>query len=206
MQYLKFDTYILGLGFSSSKVDHYVYSKLVGDHFIYVVLYFDDMLLIGNNMEIIKNSIQLSSKFDMKYLGDVNFLLGMEIKRDWVRKKLLFNQRKCVKTILHRFNMQECKPVTVLTLVGVKFSTQTEEEVKDVSHVPYAIVVGSLTYAMVYTTLAIACAVKILSRYMSKLGKGHWTTTKRVFKYLHCTSDYAFCYQGRLSSHREINI
>jgi hypothetical protein len=42
MWYQKFDTYILGLGFSRSKAYHCVYSKIVGDHFIYVVLYVDD--------------------------------------------------------------------------------------------------------------------------------------------------------------------
>jgi hypothetical protein len=39
---------------SISRVDHYVYSKQVGNHFIYVVLYVDDMLLVGNNMDVIK--------------------------------------------------------------------------------------------------------------------------------------------------------
>jgi hypothetical protein len=32
-----------------------VYFKLIGDHFIYLVLYVDDMLLIGNNKEIIED-------------------------------------------------------------------------------------------------------------------------------------------------------
>jgi hypothetical protein len=31
-----------------------VYFKLIGDHFIYLVLYVDDMLLLGNNKEIIQ--------------------------------------------------------------------------------------------------------------------------------------------------------
>jgi hypothetical protein len=53
MWYQKFDTYMLGLGFTRSKEDHYVYFKLIGDHLIYLVLYVDDMLLIGNNKEII---------------------------------------------------------------------------------------------------------------------------------------------------------
>ena len=48
MWYKKFDTYMLGLGFTRSKVDHCVYFKLVSDHIIYLVLYVDDMLLIGN--------------------------------------------------------------------------------------------------------------------------------------------------------------
>jgi hypothetical protein len=53
MWYKKFDTYVLGLGFTRSKEDHFVYFKLTGDHLIYLVLYVDDMLLIGNNKEII---------------------------------------------------------------------------------------------------------------------------------------------------------
>jgi hypothetical protein len=55
MWYQKFDTYMLGLGFTRSKEDHCVYSKLIGDHLIYLVLYVDDMLLIGNNKEIIQD-------------------------------------------------------------------------------------------------------------------------------------------------------
>ena len=43
MWYQNFDTYILGLGFMRSKADHSVYSKQVGDRFINIVLYVDDM-------------------------------------------------------------------------------------------------------------------------------------------------------------------
>jgi hypothetical protein len=83
MWYQKFDTYMLGLGFTRSKEDHCVYFKLIGDHLIYLVLYVDDMLLIGNNKEIIQDvKTQLSSKFDMKDISASNFILGMEIKRD----------------------------------------------------------------------------------------------------------------------------
>jgi hypothetical protein len=32
-----------------------VYFKLIGDHLIYLVLYVDDMLLIGNKKEIIQD-------------------------------------------------------------------------------------------------------------------------------------------------------
>jgi hypothetical protein len=101
MWYQNFDTYMLGLGFVRSRVDHCVYSKQVGNHFIYVVLYVDDMLLVGNNMVVIKEvKSQLSSKFDMKDLGVANVILGMEIKRDRANRKLWLNQRKYVETIL----------------------------------------------------------------------------------------------------------
>jgi hypothetical protein len=90
--YQKFDTYMLGLGFTRSKEDHCVYFKLIGDHLIHLVLYVDDMLLIGNNKEIIQDvKTQLSSKFDMKDLGAANLILGMEIKRDREKRKIWLN-------------------------------------------------------------------------------------------------------------------
>ena len=78
MWYQKFDTYIWGLGITRSKGDHCVYFKLIGDRVIYLVLYVDDMLLIGNDKEIIQDlKTQLLSKFDMKDLGATNYILGM---------------------------------------------------------------------------------------------------------------------------------
>jgi hypothetical protein len=92
MWYKKFDTYILGLGFTRSKEDHYVYFKLIGDHLTYLVFYVDDMLPIGNNNEIIQDvKTQFPSKFDMKDFGASNFILDMEIKKDWKRRKLWLN-------------------------------------------------------------------------------------------------------------------
>jgi len=53
MWYQKYDTFILGLGFTRSKADHCVYFKLIGYRVIYLVLYVDDMLLVGNDKEVI---------------------------------------------------------------------------------------------------------------------------------------------------------
>ena len=114
MWYQKVDTYIQGLSFTRRKEDHCVYFKLIGDHVIYLVLYVDDMFFIGNGKEIIQYlKTQLFSKFDMKDLGATNYILGMEIKRDWEKRK-----RKYVETILQRFNMQDSKPVNVPIPVG----------------------------------------------------------------------------------------
>ena len=98
--------------------------------------------------------------------------------------------------------MQECKLVKVPIPVGVNSSLdqcpKTHEEEEDMSHVPSTSVVGSLMYAMVCTRPDIAHAVGVLSRYMSKPVKDHWTTIKRVFRYLHGTTSYGLFYQGRI--------
>ena len=106
--------------------------------------------------------------------------------------------------------MQECKSVKVPIPVGVKLSTdqcpKTHEEEEDMSHVPYASVVGNLMYAMVCTRPYIAHAVGFLSSYMSKPGKKHWTTIKRVFRYLRGTTNYGLCYQGRTGLEKVVDI
>ena len=106
--------------------------------------------------------------------------------------------------------MLECKPVRVPIPIGVKLSMDqcpmTHEQEEDMSCVPFGIVVGSLMYEMVCTRLSIAHAVEFLSRYMSKPWKEHWTTIKRVFRYLCGTTSYGLCYQGRLGLDRVVDI
>eukprot|EP00253_Pinus_taeda_P007747 PITA_07747 len=83
---------------------------------------------------------------------------------------------------------------------------KTQEEEEDMSHVPYASVVDSLMYVMVCTRPDIARVLGVLSRFMSKLGKEHWTVVKRVFRYLRATSDYGLCYQERPGLDRVLDI
>ena len=74
------------------------------------------------------------------------------------------------------------------------------------SHVLYVSAVGSLMYAMVCTRPNIAHAVGVLNRYLSKPGKEHWTTVKRVFTYLRVTTNYGLCYQGRPGLDKVVDI
>jgi hypothetical protein len=100
--------------------------------------------------------------------------------------------------ILQRFNMHGSKPIKVPIPMGVNLSAdqcpKTREEEEDMSHVLYASVVSHLMYEIVCSRPDIAHAVGVLRRYMSKPGKEHWTTVKRVFRYLCGTTNYGLCY------------
>eukprot|EP00253_Pinus_taeda_P034798 PITA_34798 len=105
---------------------------------------------------------------------------------------------------------KDSKLVKVPIPVGVRLSVEqcpkTQKEEEDMSHVPYASAVGSLMYAMVYNRPDIAYAMGVLSKFMLKLGKEHWTVVKRVFRYLRGTSNYGLCYQGRPRLDKVLNI
>ena len=56
---------------------------------MFLVLYVDDILLIENDVGVMSSvKVQLSSQFDMKDLGEANFILGIKLQRD--RKNKMF--------------------------------------------------------------------------------------------------------------------
>jgi hypothetical protein len=57
-------------------------------------------------------------------------------------------------------------PILVGPRLFVEQCPKTQEEIEDATCVPYASVVGSLTYVMVYTRRDIAHAVGVLRRYI----------------------------------------
>jgi hypothetical protein len=106
--------------------------------------------------------------------------------------------------------MKQCKLVKVPIPVGTRLSTEqlpkTREEYEHMPRVPYASVVGILMYAMVCARLDIAHAMGVWSRYMSKPGKENCTIVKRVFRYLHGTTNHAIYYQGRVGQNRVLYV
>ena len=83
------------------------------DKFIILLLYVDDMLIVGQDADIIqKLKMELSKTFDMKDLGSVKRILGMEILRDRKAGKLWLSQERYIEWMLERFNMKNSKPVS----------------------------------------------------------------------------------------------
>jgi ATP-binding cassette subfamily B (MDR/TAP) protein 1 len=59
------------------------------DVFIILLLYMDDMLVIGPNKDRVQElKAQLAREFDMKDLGPANKILGMQIYRDRSKRKI----------------------------------------------------------------------------------------------------------------------
>ena len=87
--YLRFHRAVLSNGFTMIKEDHRVYIKRSKGSFIILSLYVDDILLAGNDMKmIIATKGWLSSNFEMKDMGEADYILGVKILRDRSKKLL----------------------------------------------------------------------------------------------------------------------
>ncbi|KAI3753641.1 hypothetical protein L2E82_25700 [Cichorium intybus] len=75
-------------------------------------------------------------------------------------------------------------------------SPSTDEEIADMSRVPYASAVGSIMYAMTRTRPDVAFALSMVSRYQGNPGRAHWTAVKNILKYLHKTKNFVLVLGG----------
>ena len=73
--------------------DHCVYVKRSKGSFIILSLYVNDILLAGNDVEMIVATKEwLFSNFEMKDMGEVDYILGVKIFRDHSKKILGLSQ------------------------------------------------------------------------------------------------------------------
>jgi hypothetical protein len=190
--YKRFDSFMLAHGFKRSQYDSCVYIKFVNGSPIYFMLYVDDMLIVAKSKkEITTLKAQLSSEFEMKNLGVVKKILGMEIIRDNKSGLLFLSQHDYINKVVHHFNMPDAKKVTTPIPPHFKLSaTQcpvTDEDIEYMARVPYSSAVGSLMYAMVCSHPNFSYAMSLVSR-MANPGKEHWKVVQWIFRYLRGTS------------------
>jgi hypothetical protein len=77
---VKLDTTLKGLRFNQSPLEHGLYARGVGDTRLLVVVYVDDLIIIGScSKEISSFKAQMQVEFRMSDLGPVSFYLGIEV-------------------------------------------------------------------------------------------------------------------------------
>ena len=99
----------------------------------FLLLYVDDILLIGNNTEFL-HSIKgyLNKNISMKDLGEVAYILGSKIYRDRSRRSIGLSQSTYLDEVLKKFKMDQSKKGFLPVLEGVKLSqTQSPTTTED---------------------------------------------------------------------------
>ena len=71
-----------------------------------------------------------------------------------------------------------CSPLAGHLKLSSKQCSTSEKGMKEIRKVPYAFVVGSLIYAMVYTRPDTTHVVGVVSRFLTNHGKEHWEAVK----------------------------
>ena len=116
-----------------------MFKKVSGSAVVFLVLYVDDILLIGNDIPML-TSEWFSKEFSMKDLGETSFILGINVYRDRPNRMLELSQKMYIEEVLKRFSMENSKRGLVPFRYGIHHSKKmcpcTPEEIELMSKIP----------------------------------------------------------------------
>ncbi|KAJ9566734.1 hypothetical protein OSB04_002700 [Centaurea solstitialis] len=205
---LHFDERIKEFGFAKSEFEPCVYTKFSGSIVTFLVLYVDDILIIGNDVPTLQSVKEWLSKcFQMKDPGEAAYILGIKIYRNRSKRLIGLSQSTYIDKVLKRFRMDESKKGFIPMQHGIVLSkTQcpvSSEDQDRMKSVPYASAIGSIMYAMLCTRPDVAYSVSVTSRYQQNPGEPHWVAVKNILKYLRRTKEMFLVFGG---SEDEISV
>ena len=77
--YGRIDGFLMSLGFTKSKAYYNLYYTVEDDRIMILLLYVDDLFLIGEEKLISECKKKLAEKFEMKYPGMMHYFLGLKL-------------------------------------------------------------------------------------------------------------------------------
>ena len=186
----KFNKFLLSIGFEISKADHSLYVNKIGAGLVNIVVYVDDVIIIGDiEDEIGKVKNLLKAEFDIKDLGQLMYFLRIEfICTD---DGIWLMQRKYVLDMLKKFGMTGCKPIATPIEQNAKLRADSGEPLENPTL--YRQIVGSLIYATL-TRPDMSHDVGVLSQFMQVPRKPHLDAARRVLCYAKGTLNYGLFY------------
>ena len=151
-----------------------------GQSFTVILLYVDDMILIGNDDTAIHDLKHfLGNYFKIKDLGPLKYFLGVEIARS--KSGISFCQRKYTLDILEDAGLLGAKPEKIPMEANLALMPTRSDPLKDPTS--YRRLIGRLIYLTI-TRPEITYAVNTLSQFMHEPQKHHFATARKLLHYL----------------------
>lgn len=117
--YEKIHHFFVNLGLQHCEFDHSIYVLDVNGDTLIIVIYVDDLVLIGKNIDVIFIlKSQLVDTFEMIDLGMLHFFLCLQVLP--LLYGLFTSHSKYVLDLLKCFKMDECKACVIPFQSGVK--------------------------------------------------------------------------------------
>ena len=183
----KFSEVIEKFGLQKRKSDHFVLYKNSRVSIILLVVYVDDIVIIGNDTVCISSRKSfLHGQFHTKDLRILKYFLGVELMRSKCR--IFLSQRKYVLDLLSKTGKLAAKSCHFLMAQSLHLTREGELFGNPER---YRRLVGKLNYLTV-TRLNIAYSVSFASQCMSSPIVDHWAAVKQILCYLKGAWDVEF--------------
>jgi hypothetical protein len=196
--YARLSARLFQLGFTSSKADTSLFIFSRDGVQIYMLVYVDDIVIAGSTPGVVDRLVQsLSDSFPIKDLGPLDYFLGLEASFNSGGMTVI--QRKYALDLLHRVNMENCKPTSTPLVPSEKLSRHGGTLLHTDDAFRYRSVVGGLQY-LTLTRPDISFAVNKVCQYLSQPTEVHWEAVKRILRYVKGTLDTGLCFRRSRST------
>ena len=190
------------LGFARCKVDHAVFYRHSTDSaLVIIVVHVGGCTIASLKHELIDElKMRIKEFVEITDMGELHWLLGIEVKRDQEAHTILLSQHSYINSIIRRFGFEDLKPITTPMDPNAKLSTaqspSTGAQYAAMRNIPYCEAVGALMYVMLGTRPDISYAVTMVLKFSSNPGMVHWDAVKRIYHYLLGSKDLWLMYGG----------
>ncbi|GJX07600.1 uncharacterized mitochondrial protein-like protein [Tanacetum coccineum] len=165
------------MGFQQFMQEKAVYKAVTNGEFIIVVVYVDDLFVIGTSLDCINEfKWRMVSQFEMSDLGELTYYLGIEVSQR--KDRVEIKQERYAKKILNEGGMEDCNTTLCPIELGLKLSKM----------------VSCLRY-LLHTRPDMTYSVGVVSQYMQSPRESHARVIKQIIRYLKVLRD-TFFYLG----------
>lgn len=183
------DALLKALGFKRSESDPSLYILETKSGLLFVLVYVDDMLLVGKIQEELRAIAErIGKRVEIRIEPDVAKFLGIINHRNRVDGTLQLSSPHMISEMLHKFEIQNASVSSTPLPPGTAFAspvvTDEGESRDDMASVPYRQLVGALLHLSNTTRPDIAFATSYLSRFIQNPNRDHWNAAKHVLRYL----------------------
>jgi len=164
-----------------------------------VVVHVDDCTIITTTIRLIEElKAGLRKHFEVTDLGELHWMLGIEVKRDRSGRMVHLSQQAYIDAILRRYHLSDLKLLSMPMDHQVRLSSDqapaSAAECAMMCNVPYRKAVSALNWAALATRPDIAFAVTTVTRFAANPGPAHWEAMKQIFRYLSGTRNLWLTY------------
>ncbi|TPX54120.1 DNA-directed DNA polymerase [Powellomyces hirtus] len=180
------DSFLQQLGFSVSEFDTALYIKRTDNTKILIVaVYVDDLTIFASDLDdLLALKSALAERFKMEDMGEISFLLGLQITRDRSKRCITIGQQKYIKDMIDKFNLNGMRPHHIPMDPNLHLNANDGADALDAS--------GIKDYQ---DSPHLAYSISRLSQFLATPTVAHMTAAKKVCAYANTTSGLSLVFK-----------
>ena len=182
------------MGFFPSRAEADIWMRPAGDHYEYIGVYVDDLLIISKNPKAISDALMDKYKFKLKGTGPITFHLGCDFVRD-DDGKLCYQPKKYIEKMVDNYERifgEKPRKYKSPLEKGDHPELDMSPLLKGDEVKIYQSLIGALQWVIQIGRWDITTAVMTMSRFRALPRQGHLDRVKRIHGYL-------FLYKGGMN-------